>query len=135
MEFGFAIYPEHRAIVARYAGSFTLADLLKTTRQLWADPRYSPDFIGLADISDSTVNVDMNDLRALTTFLVRDPATSRGRWAAVATTPIAIACGLVYRSAMRRRHAFEVFTTRDQACRFLGLDPALVAPAGPPALA
>jgi hypothetical protein len=124
MKFSFEIRPEQRAIFARYEGKFTYEDLLATTRQLWADPRYSSEYDGLVDLSAGSLSVDMNDLRALTEFLVREPATSSGRWAAVAASPLAIACGLVYRSAMKRRHAFEVFTTWEAACGFLKLDPA-----------
>jgi len=131
MKFSFDIQPEHRAIYARYEGKFTLDDLLATTRQLWADPRYSPDYNGVVDISAGSVSVDINDLRTLAAFLVREPATSSGRWAAVATTPLAIACSLIYRSALRRRHGFEIFSTWEAACGFLQLDPATFPPDRP----
>ncbi|HTL67489.1 MAG TPA: hypothetical protein VL200_07500 [Lacunisphaera sp.] len=135
MQFGFEIYPEHRAILVRCAGNFTMEDLLSTPRRIWADPRYSPDFAGLVEITDASLRIDMNDLRTLTTFLAREPATSRAPWAAVTDLPVAIACSFVYRKAMRRRHAFEVFSSREAACNFLKLDPAIFASAGPPAAA
>lgn len=126
MKFSFDILPEKKAIFARYEGKFTLEDLLATTRQLWADPRYSPDYDGLVDISDGSLNVGINDLRMLMGFLMNEPFTSKGRWAAVATTPLAIACGLLYRTVMKNRHAFAVFSTWEAACAFVNFDPALV---------
>lgn len=130
MKFSFEILPERRAIFARYEGKFSLEDLLATTRQLWADPRYSPAYDGLVDISDGSFSVAMSDLRMLMAFLVSEPTTSRGRWAAVATTPMAIACGMLYRTVMKQRHAFAVFSTWEAACEFLMFDPALFRQAG-----
>ena len=42
------------------------------------------------------------------------------RWAAVAASPLATACGLIYRRALSSRHAFDVFSTREAACEFVG---------------
>jgi hypothetical protein len=128
MKFSFEILPEPRAIFARYEGKFTLEELFATTRQLWADPRYSPTYDGLVDLTDGAFSVDMNDLRTLMDFLVRAPTTSSGRWAAVASTPLSIACGLLYRTALRRRHVFQVFSSWDAAYEFLKFDPALFRP-------
>jgi len=128
MQFRFEILPERRAIFVRCAGRLTLEDLFTIPRQLWTDPRYSPEYDGLVDVSDGAISIDLHDLRTLAAFLVRERATSKGRWAAVATSPVVIACGLVYRTALRRRHVFEVFSTWEAACGFLRFDPALFAP-------
>lgn len=127
MTLDFDIKPEHRAIFVRCAGRLTVEDLFTIPRRLWADPRYSADYDGLVDVSDGALSLDLHDLRTLAAFLVHAPATSSGRWAAVASSPVVIACGLVYRTALRRRHPFELFSTWDAACGFLRFDPALFA--------
>jgi len=133
MPFCFDILPEKRAIFVRFEGRFTLEQLLAAARELWADPRYSPAYDGLVDISAGSISIDMKDLRKLIAFLLDEPATSRGRWAAVATTPLAIAGGLLYRSAMKSRHVFDVFSTWEAACEFVMFDPALFPPRKAPA--
>ncbi|MES2691911.1 MAG: hypothetical protein V4773_00470 [Verrucomicrobiota bacterium] len=122
MTFDYEIYPEQRMIVARYAGRFSLADLVAATERMWDDPRYSMSFDGIVDISDGSVGVAMADFRAMLDIVRRSGKTSRGRWAAVAGTPLATACGILYQRALAHRHAFEVFSTVDGACSYLGIN-------------
>lgn len=121
MKFAYDIFPEDRAIALRYAGKFTLAELLAAAGQLLGDERYSPEYDGLADLTQLAVGVEVGDFRALIEFVQGHARVSRGRWAAVASTPLATACGLVYKQAMAPRQTFEVFSTPEAACAFLGL--------------
>lgn len=122
MEFTYDIFPAERLIVARYAGRFTFAELVATAERMWADPRYSRSFDGAVDLTDSAVGVGMDDFRALVNFLRDHKNTSQGRWAAVATSPLATACSLIYSRALASRHTFEVFATFPGASSFLGFD-------------
>ena len=122
MTFLYDIFPEHRAVIVRYQGTFTLHDLTVCAETLWSDPRYSRSFDGLADISAASVHVAMNDFRPLVEFVRHNDRTSEGRWAAIATTPLATACGYIYQRALASRHSFEIFSTWEGACRFLKLD-------------
>lgn len=122
MIFLYDIFPEQRAVIVRYRGKFTLRDLTACAETLWSDPRYSRTFDGLADISDTSVSVAMNDFRPLVEFVRQNDRTSEGRWAAVATTPLATACGYIYQRALASRHTFEIFSTWEGASRFLKLD-------------
>jgi len=121
MKFAYDIFAAERAIAVRYAGKFTLAELLATAAQLLDDPRYSPEYDGLVDLTDLGVAAGIADFRALIEFVRGHGRVSRGRWAAVAATPVATACGLVYKQAMAPRQTFEVFSTPEAACAFLGL--------------
>jgi hypothetical protein len=67
------------------------------------------------------VAVEIADFRALIDFVRGHARVSRGRWAAVAATPVATACGLVYKRAMAPGQTFEVFSTPEAACAFLGV--------------
>ncbi len=120
MEFAYDIFPAERAIVTRYAGRFTLAGLQATAEKLWSDPRYSRRYDGLVDLTDGSVGVGMTDFRALLDFVVGHPSTSEGRWAAVAISPLATACGLLYQRVVGRRHELAVFSSRAAACNFVG---------------
>lgn len=122
MEFNYDIFPAERVITTRYAGRFTFANLMDTAEQLWADPRYSPHFDGVVDLTDTTLGVGMDDFRALVNFVRDHKKTSEGRWAAIAISPLPTACGLIYSRALAARHTFEVFATFAGASSFLGLD-------------
>lgn len=122
MNFAYEIYPSERAIVARYAGRFNLAGLVATAEQLWSDPRYSPTYDGFVDLTDTALGVDMCDFRPLLAFIRAHKQTSQGRWAAVTTSPMAAAMGLIYKQAMVSRHVFEIFSTREAAGWFVGFE-------------
>lgn len=122
MNFRYDIFPEQRIVVMRYVGNFNLRELTTAAELLWSDPRYSRSYDGLADISHASVNVAMTDFRPLVDFVRQHAQTSAGRWAAVATTPLATACGFIYQRAAASRHTFEIFSTWEGACSFLKLD-------------
>lgn len=118
----YEIYPEKRLIYMRYAGAFTLAELMDISRRLWSDKRYSKAYSGIVDLTDSKVSVGREDFQSLVEFVVGHKDTSEGRWAAVATSPLATACGMIYKRAIIKRHPFEVFSTFEAAGAFVGID-------------
>ena len=120
MHFSYEIHPERRVILQRFAGQFSLADLVAASRRLWADPLYSVKYDGIVDLSGTSMSISMEDLRALIGFFQDSPETSTGRWGAVVSTPLATACAMIYRRALAPRHQFEVFSTWGGACGFLG---------------
>lgn len=120
MHFSYEIHPDRRVIVQRFAGQFSLADLLAAVRRLWADPLYSKSYDGIVDLSETSMGISMEDLRALIGFLQQRPETSTGRWGAVASSPLTTACAMIYRRAAAPRHQFEVFSSWAAACDFLG---------------
>lgn len=122
MKFDYNILPQHRLIVTRFAGAFTLEDLTGIARRLWADPRYTRGYNGLADLTDMNLAVGRGDFRALVDFVRGQKDTSEGRWAAVTNSPLATACGLIYQRAMAARHPFEVYSTFEAAGAFVGVD-------------
>ncbi len=122
MKFSYEILPEKRLICLRYEGAFTLKELLMGTELLWSDQRYHPDYQGIVDLTDSTVGVGWADFRAFVEFLCREDRTSRSRWAAVAGTPLAAACALLYKQACTAPHSLDVFSTWDAACNFLKVE-------------
>lgn len=121
MKFTYEIFPQKRLILQRYAGDFSLGELRAATERLWADPRYDRAYDGIADLS-AAGTTPIEDLRGLIQFLSGNRSLSTGRWAVVVSAPYATACALLYKKAMSHRHPFEVFSTWDGACQFLGAD-------------
>lgn len=122
MKFSYAIDPARRMVFLRYAGAFTLTRLIACTRRLWADPGYQRSYGGLVDLSDGSLNVAISDLRALIDFLRNQPEATEGRWAVVAASPLATACGILYQKACADRHVLEIFASHEAAANFLRLD-------------
>jgi len=122
MKFSYEILPEKRLIHLRFEGVFTLQELLTGVELMWSDERYRPDYEGIVDLTDTSVGVDLTDFRALIEFLRNEQRTSKSRWAAVVTTPLAAACALLYKQACAAPHTLEVFSTWEAACRFLKID-------------
>lgn len=119
MEYRYEIYPASRAIVGRISGRARLEELMQLVHALWADPRYSPAFDGVMDL-EKDFGLAMSDFRPLLDYLRQHPRTSSGRWAVVTNSPLTTACGFIYRHTMAGRHSFDVFSTREAACAFVG---------------
>jgi hypothetical protein len=122
MGFTYKIFPERRIVYQRFSGAFSLPDLVSAARTVWSDPLYSKDYDGVVDLSSVSVKVSIDDLRALIRFLLTSECHSKGRWAAVAGSPLATACGMLYKAATSHHHPFEVFSTWEGASSFLGTD-------------
>lgn len=121
MTFDYEIYPDERMIVTRFKGRFTFAGLRDSVTVMWEDPRYSLNYDGIVDISDMSVGIAMADFRAMLDVVRHSAKISRGRWAAVATTPLAAACGMLYQRTVALRHPFEVFSTVEGVCSYLNV--------------
>jgi hypothetical protein len=117
--FEYQIDCEQRLIVSRCTGRFSLDALRTAVERLWADARYSSDYAGLVEITDSSAAIAVQDLRAFIRFVREHALRSQERWAVVTTSPLATACAMLYREAMVGRQEFQVFSTREAACAWL----------------
>lgn len=122
MKFSYDILPEKRSLMLRYEGRFTVADLIAGTQMVWADARYRREYDGIIDLTDPEAGVSLSDFRGLVNFLRGEHSTTKGRWAAVTSTPLAAACALMYKEAFAARHVMEVFSTWEAACQYLHLE-------------
>ncbi len=121
MKFAYDIFPEERSISVRYEGKFTLAELLVCSGKLMDDAKYAPEYDGIVDLTHLGLGVEISDFRTLINFVQGHARISKGRWAAIAETPLSTAFGLVYKRAMGSRQTFEVFSTSEAACDFIGV--------------
>lgn len=122
MSFGYEIHPGKRAVVATFRGHFSRLALERAVQTLWGDARYRTDYVGIVDISHASVSIAIEDFRAIVEWVRRHERTSVARWAAVASTPYATACALLYQRALAGRQELQVFSTWDAACRFIEVD-------------
>ncbi len=126
----YEIFPERQLIVQRYLGAVAIGDFIAAAERLWIDPRYSPAYNGLADLTDLQVTVSVADTRKLAQLMAGHPRTTRGKWAAVIASPVGTAFAFIYQRLIRPRHPVEIFSTWEAACAYLDIDlPRTILPA------
>lgn len=118
--FGYEIDVERRVVVMTCRGFWTRVQLTAALHRLWADPRYARSFDGLVDLRGAVLEVGIEDLHVLADYVLGHAAASHGRWAAVVVSPFTTAYAMLYRQSMMQRHPFEVFSTWEAACVYLG---------------
>jgi hypothetical protein len=121
MTFEYTILPEKRCIAMRYTGTITLADVIASTRKLWADPLYDRAYNGISDISRALPGGHVDEVHALLDFFKR-PETSAGRWAVITTDPKFTALALLFKSSSYSKPWIEMFTSWESACAFLNTE-------------
>ena len=122
MKFSYAIDSQRHLIFQAYEGDFTLEQHIACTLRLWSDPAYDRTFNGIIDLSAMNSSAGLANLQPLMEFLKNDPRLSKGRWAAIVSTPVVTAGSLVYKRSMAPQHMFEVFSTWESACTFLQIE-------------
>lgn len=128
MKFSYAIDVEQRFIFQRFEGEMTLARLVDCLQRLWADPDYHASYNGFVDVSRVSPRASFDDLQAFFEFVRARPEHSRGRWAAVTSSPFMTACAMLYQKALASHHAFAVFSSPEAAYSFLHFNPPASAP-------
>lgn len=121
MKFSYAIDAQRRMIFQRYEGACSLALMIACTRRLLADPAYSKLFDGYIDLTKARPEVTLEDLHAFIAFLRGQSQLGEGRYAAVTTSPVITAMGVLYQRTMARHHAFAVFSSHEAAAEYLSL--------------
>lgn len=122
MKFRYIIDPQRQVICQAFEGDFTAQQLIACIERLWADPDYHRSFGGIVDLTAMDAGAIILELPALMKFLKGNPRLSQGRWAAIATTPMATAASLLYRHDIAPEQTFGVFSTWEGACDFLQVD-------------
>ena len=122
MKFRYSIDSQRQVIFQSFEGDFTVQQLIACIERLWSDPEYHRSFRGIVDLSAMGTGAIVLELPALLKFLKGNPRLSQGRWAAIATTPMATAASLLYRQDIAPEQTFGVFSTWEAACAFLQVD-------------
>lgn len=122
MTFDYTIDDKAEVISLRISGSVSAGEFIAGIKRLWADPAYNRDYVGIADLTGTIDSYKLDELKTVTAFVRNQEQASRARWAVVATSPLAVACVLIYQRAMASVHGLAVFSTMDAARHFLRLD-------------
>lgn len=105
----------------RFSGEVSIDEVVAGIERLWADPEYDPHFCGIVDLQRISLRAQVGDVAALLQFL-RRPETSIGSWAAIFSDPVGTALGMLFLRTNRILPRFDVFSSWEGACAFLGLE-------------
>lgn len=120
MAFQYCILPEQSLIFARFAGPACLSDLTAIASIICSDPAYVRSFDGLLDLTDLEVSISVADISELVSFTESNRKQGYGRWAILASTPIATAYTMIYRQRVSPALPVTLFSTYEGAARYLG---------------
>lgn len=123
MPYSHTINPKRRIIIQRFDGTLSLAAVYEGTEKLWADPQYDPTFDGITDLSHSVANGSVEDVRALSRFVINRSKASTGRWAVVTNDPKITAFVLVF-SRLTTKPSLSVFSTWAAATAYMQVETA-----------
>jgi hypothetical protein len=121
MTFEYVILPEKRCIAIRYSGVISLADVISSNQELWADPLYDKTYNGISDLSRASTGGTVDDVGPLLDFF-KHPDTSTGRWAVIVTEPKFTAMTLLFKSSAYTKPWIEMFTSWESGCAFLNVE-------------
>jgi hypothetical protein len=122
MKFSYSIHPDRKLNVLRFSGAITIADITRSTEQLWADPLYDRTYNGIVNLQGvTTPRAGLEDIKALLAFYRHDK-TSVGWWTAIFSEPKPTALALIFKAALTGPFRLEIVSTWEAACRFLEMD-------------
>ena len=116
----FKIYPEHKFIHTWTTGS-DFETLLEFYKEVAAHEDFSKDYVGLADMSEASLNMTPKQAIQIASFVVESDY-SRARWVFLASEPAATALSMVYHDIVIKKHEIFVVSTLEAASEYLGLD-------------
>lgn len=111
----YRIDSDRRVRIEEYQGSVELADMKSVISAMASDPCWSPDYHGLVDFSEATLNLSSNDVLRLALVLRHEDHRSHGWLAFVApnSTIYGIVRMLGYWS--RNTERLQIFPSRGEA--------------------
>jgi hypothetical protein len=86
MKARYVLHPDEGYSESWLEGGVTLLDFAAFVQKLWSDPQWSAEYDGLMDFSEATIEMTVEDLQKLVTFMLRDARCSLARWAFVVRT-------------------------------------------------
>lgn len=121
--FSYAIHPEARLVVARFAAGIDAAEILAFFTQLEADPAYDRTMNGLVDARGTEIEMTLEDIRGLARHVL-ERGFKNGNWAILVDQPKATALSMLYTKAVDAQYSFQVFSTARGISEFLGINAA-----------
>lgn len=91
MKASHAFHPDLGYVATTFGGRITLPELGAHIQAIWSDPGWRPEYNGILDFSDATLDLSETQIQDLTRSMTLDPRCSFGKWALVVSTAVTFA--------------------------------------------
>jgi hypothetical protein len=88
-------------------------------QSIWSDPSWKPEYNGILDFSDATIDLSDSQIRDLTKSMILDPRCSFGKFALVVSTAVTFAKLRKIDDVMDLKAALRIFFDRRTALEWL----------------
>ncbi len=112
-------HPDRGVVVTTFGGRVTLPELGAHIQTLWSDPAWNPDYNGLLDFSDATIDLTESQIQDLTRSMTLDPRCSFGKFAFVVSKAVTFAKLRKIDDVADLRAALRIFFDRRTAEEWL----------------
>jgi hypothetical protein len=112
-------HPDLRYVATTFGGRVTLPELGAHIQSIWSDPSWKPEYNGILDFSDATIDLSDSQIRDLTKSMILDPRCSFGKFALVVSTAVTFAKLRKIDDVMDLKAALRIFFDRRTALEWL----------------
>ncbi len=119
MNYQIDIYPEHKLILERIEGEVTVEGLMAKTAELFKDPRYRNEYVGVVDMRQAVTRMTKVELYGFAEYLNQSEQFAGTRWAILGSNPMVVALSQIFRQRIRNMDTIGVFSEVESAARFL----------------
>ena len=112
-------HPDRKYVDTTFQGWVTLPELGAHIQSIWSDPGWNPEFNGLLDFSDATLDLSESQIQQLTKSMAEDPRCSFGRWALVVSKAVTFAKLRKMDDVMDLKSTLRIFFDRRTAEEWL----------------
>lgn len=117
----YTILSEQRLIIERLRGHVTRSGLEEVTERIWRDPAYDTSFDSIIDVREADLDMDLQDVKALSGLILASGDASQGTIAILTTKPVETALSYLFSRRLATQNPMAVFSTWDAVGRFLSV--------------
>ena len=119
MKVSSVFHPDQGYVATTFGGRVTLPELGAHIQSIWSDPAWKPEYNGILDFSDASIDLTESQLQDLTKSMVMDPRCSFGRFALVVSTAVTFAKLRKIDDVMDLKSTLRIFFDRHSALDWL----------------
>jgi len=112
-------HPDRKYVETTFQGWITLPELGAHVQSIWSDPGWAPEYNGLLDFSNATLDLSETQIQQLTKSMAQDPRCSFGKFALVVSKAVTFAKLRKVDDVMDLKSTLRIFFDRRTAEEWL----------------
>ena|SRR3989339_310530 len=115
------IHKHEKLVVAEYASSVTMAEVIEVTQKMITHPDYNPSLDGVSDYRNGNILFSVQEITAFADEASKNKIAA-GRWCMLVSRPQETALLAIFKEHVKAQHPIELFCTLKAASEYLGKD-------------